>query len=237
MILDVANFADDNSPFTAADSTPEVLSKLSSESLNLLSWIRSNGLKANPDKFHLLLSDPNEELSMVFGNCEVKNSISQKLLGVTLDNKMSFDKHVSTLCDKASRKLHALSRVSNFMTLNQRKTIMQTFFLSHFGYCPLVWMFHSRKLNNRINRLHKRALQIVYNDYESSFETLLDRSGSFKIHERNIQTMAIELYKVAHNLAPRIMHLVFQTKSNPLYPRENIFKASNLKFGQLFGPK
>ena len=127
-------------------------------------------------------------------------------------------------CAKASQKLHALSRVSKFMTLNQRKIIMESFFLSHFGYCPLVWMFHSRTLNNRINRLHKRALQIVYNDYESSFDKLLDISGSFKIHERNIQTMAIELYKIVNNLAPTIMSLVFQTKPNPRYPRENILR-------------
>ena len=60
MLLDVANFADDNSPFTTAKTTPLVLSKIEDESVNLLNWIRMNGLKANPDKFHLLLSDSKE---------------------------------------------------------------------------------------------------------------------------------------------------------------------------------
>jgi len=229
MTLDVANFADDNSPFTTADSTSNILSKLSFESRILLSWIRNNGLKANPEKFHLLVSDQNENLNIIIEENEIKNSKSQKLLGVTIDNKMSFENHVSNLCTKASQKLHALSRVSKFMTFNQRKIIMETFFLSHFGYCPLVWMFHSRTLNNRINRLHKRALQIVFNNYESSYDELLNISGSFKIHERNIQTLAIELYKVVNNLAPKIMHFVFQTKTNLNYPRENTFKTSNVR--------
>ena len=98
-------------------------------------------MKANPDKFHLLLSDPNEEFSIKVDNFDLKNSKSQKLLGIKIDNKLTFDDHVTSICTKASQKLHALCRVSNYMTLNQRKTIMKTFIFSHFGYCPLVWMF------------------------------------------------------------------------------------------------
>ena len=63
---------------------------------------------------------------------------------------------------------------------------MKSFIESQFGYCPLVWMFHSRSLNNRINHIHERALRIVYKDYYSSFEELLEKDKSFTIHERNI---------------------------------------------------
>ena len=68
---------------------------------------------------------------------------------------------------------------------------MKTFILSHFGYCPLVWMMHNRRLNNRINRIHERALRLVYKDDSSSFEELLKIDNSFTIHERNIQSLAI----------------------------------------------
>ena len=74
---------------------------------------------------------------------------------------------------------------------------MQSFILSQFGYCPLVWMLHCRKLNNRINKIHERALRIVYQDNKLSFDALLKLDGSFTIHERNIQTLGIELYRVA----------------------------------------
>ena len=79
---------------------------------------------------------------------------------------------------------------------------------SGFGYCPLVWMFHSRKLNNRINNIHERALLIVFSDYTSTFQELLIKDNSVTIHIRNIQTLAIELYKVANGFCPEIMSYV-----------------------------
>ena len=90
-------------------------------------------------------------------------------------------------------------------------------------------MFHSRKLNHRINRRHERALRIVYKDNESSFDDLLNKDDSFTSHERNIQTLAIELYKVAYNLSPKIMHLILPLNNYANYPGEIIFKSRNVK--------
>ena len=104
------------------------------------------------------------------------------------------------------------------MTLHQRKLLFKSFILSQFGYCPLVWMLHSRKLNNRINKLHYRALKLTYQDENSSFDDLLERDNSFTIHERNIQSLGIELFKVAYGIAPEIMRLIFPTKQNIKYP-------------------
>ena len=115
------------------------------------------------------------------------------------------------------------------MNFNQRMTIMNTFILSQFGYCPLIWMFHSRGLNNRINRIHERSLRIIYQDHKSSFEDLLSTDESFTVHERNIQTLCIELYKVAWGISPQIMRLVFPTKTNICYPWENIFQTCNIR--------
>ena len=115
------------------------------------------------------------------------------------------------------------------MSFKQRKKIMESFILSHFGYCPLVWMLHSRKLNHRINRIHERALRIVYKDHKSSFKELLTEDESFTIHERNVQTLAIELYKVAYSLSPKIMNLVFPLNSQKKHPGENDFMTFNVK--------
>ena len=115
------------------------------------------------------------------------------------------------------------------MTLKQRKIIINTFIISHFGYCPLVWMFHNRTLNNRINRLHERALRITYKDDQSSFEELLLKDKSYTVHERNIQTLAIELYKVAYGLSPKIMNLIFPLNSDANYPGESTCETFNVK--------
>ena len=70
-------------------------------------------------------------------------------------------------------------------------------------------MFHSRELNNRINRLHKRALRLIYNDFTTSFEQLLDKDNSFTIHQQNIQSLAIEMYKVANGLYTNLFSEIF----------------------------
>ena len=73
---------------------------------------------------------------------------------------------------------------------------MDAYFIAQFGYCPLVWMNHSRTLNNRINGLHKRALSLVCNNFSSSFSELLEKDKSVTIHYRNLQTVAYEILKL-----------------------------------------
>ena len=106
-------------------------------------------------------------------------SSSQKLLGmILLNNKFDFDEYVTSLCRKASQKLNALARVAFYMNLSQRRLMINVLIFSQFGYCPLVWMFHGRKLNNSIKNIHERALRTVYRDYKSTFQLLLKQNKS-----------------------------------------------------------
>ena len=91
---------------------------------------------------------------------------------------------------------------------------MKAFIDSHFNYCPLTWMFHSRTMNNKINLIHERALRLVYPDYSSNFDELLKKDGSFSIHDKNIQTLAIEIHKFFHGLSPIIIKNIFQVNTN-----------------------
>ena len=77
------------------------------------------------------------------------NSSNEKLRGILFNNKFDFDEHVTSLCRKASQKLNALARVAQYLNLAQCRFITNAFIFSQFGYCPLVWLFHSRKLNTR----------------------------------------------------------------------------------------
>lgn len=124
-----------------------------------------------------------------FEDTTIKNSSSKKLPGVLINDKLTFNDHVSKLCQKASQKVHALVRVSNFMSEEKLRILMNAFFTS------LVWMFHSRTLNCRTNNLQERALQLVYNDSSSSFSELLKKDYSFTIHYRNILQLVIEIIK------------------------------------------
>ena len=93
-------------------------------------------------------------------------------------------------------------RVSKYLPSDQLRLIMKAFIESQFNYCPLLWMFHSRIINAKINGLHERSLRVVYDDRKSSFDELLKRDKSFTIHEKNIQKLAVEMYKIKSNISP-----------------------------------
>ena len=75
-------------------------------------------------------------------------------------------------------------------------------------------MFCSRKMNNRINHRHERVLRLVYDDYTNSFETLLLIDKTVCVHHRNIQKVALEMYKVKHHLSPNLICDIFDIKDN-----------------------
>ena len=153
-----------------------------------------------------------------------------KLLGITLDNKVTFQEDITKLCKKVSGKIHALSRISNYMEHNKLKILIRTFIKNEFNYCPLTWMFHNRTLNNKINKLHERALRIVYSNETSSFEDLLQKDKSFTIHERKLQKLGRLMYQVKNNLCPKIVKDVFLIREI-LYNLRNkcIWESQNLR--------
>ena len=121
-------------------------------SLSLFSWI------VLFTQSLLVFGNKDDEVTVNISGSFIKESDEEKLLGVTLDKTQNFKNHVNNLCKKASQKLHVLARVSRYMDKPQLELTMTSFVMSHFSYCPLVWMFHDRKSNNKINKIHERAL-------------------------------------------------------------------------------
>ena len=117
-------------------------------------------------------------------NAKIWESKTEKLLGVKIDRTLNFDEHVRSLCKKAGRKLSVLFRLSSYMNVKQKRTLMKSSFECQFGYCQLVWMFYSRGVNNKINHLHEPALRIIHKDNISTFEELLEKDGSYSKHHK-----------------------------------------------------
>ena len=162
----------------------------------------------------------------------VWESAEEKLLGVVIDKNLNFDSHLSKLCNKVSQKVSALARVSKLLPFHRKRILLKTFIESQFSYSPLIWMFCSRRLNRRINHIHERALRLVYDDYVSSFSDLLKKDKSVSVHHRNIQFLAIELFKVFHNMSPPFMKEIFgdaldkSNRSGTKFPRSKVNKVN-----------
>ena len=210
---EMCNFADDTTIYACDNNLKNLIRKLELDTLSAILWFENNYMILNKTKCHFLISgNTHEHLWAKVGNEMIWESSKEKLLGINLDNNLTFKDHVSTLCKKAGQKVTALARLVKYMPFHKRRILLKTFIESQFSYCPLIWMFCGRKLNRKINHIHERALRFVYDDYTSTFESLLEKDKSVSIHHRNIHRVAIEMYKVINNLSPGIIQDLFQKR-------------------------
>ena len=146
-------------------------------------------MKLNTDTYHLIISgNKHESLWTDIGNDKIWESNNVKLLEVNIDKDLKFNWHMLNICNKANRKLTILSRVFKYLTSEKKRILVRSYFESQFKYCPLVWIFHGRQINNRIIFLHKKALRTIYDDSTSSFESLLEKdNSSLRAHDRKDQ--------------------------------------------------
>ena len=131
-------------------------------------------MKGNKDKCHLLLNNK-ERVTMKIGETEIKSSNCEKLLGIKINDKLTFNENLNYIINKASHKTNTLSRVAPYMNESKKRILMNSYFWSQFSYFPFVWMFHSHTLNKKINRLHERCLRIAHNEEKSTNKNLLVR--------------------------------------------------------------
>ena len=170
----------------------------------LIQWFFENGMVANPGKFQMMFLGLKEKntLRLNINDNKILTMNKVKLLGIEIDSDLTFTAHIQNLCCKVNRKINAFSRLNTYISRPQAMMICNAVILSNFNYCPLIWLFSTKAANNEINRTHKRALRILFKDYDSSFDELLEKSESVKIHVQNLQKLMIEIYKTMNNLNP-----------------------------------
>ena len=197
--IDFVGYADDNILYTYSSKIDSGLTNLQGASEKLFSWCSTNHLVANAGKCHLLSSS----------NLPVDICITNK-------GRLNFDYYVNTLLKKANKTYHALARVSNYLDTKKRRVLMSAFVTSQFSYCTLVWMVHSRTLNNRNDKICERALRLVYkNETFLSFDDLLKRGNSVSFQQKNLQLLATEICKTKNDLGPKIMKDTFHFIQKP----------------------
>ena len=167
--FEIANYADESNPFSAKLNHKSVVEELEISSSVLFTWLWNNYMKANIEKSRLLLSDSNKLTANIDGKI-IESEDNHILLGITIDSNLSFNKHINFLCKKASAKLNALAGISGYMDLPKRRVIINSFITFQFGYCPLIWMFHSRVLNHNYELLIMIVSELLKNYFYSPYE-------------------------------------------------------------------
>ena len=226
----LCNYADDNTLFSHGNNITTIKNDLEQDFSKLDKWFNENYMVLNPEKCHFMCLGPNISTNenFTYKQFKLENSSEEKLLGVKIDKNLNFDSHIKDICKAAGRKLNALLRLCNTLSLSQQGLIINSFIKGQFNYCPLVWMFTSRKSNNLINRIHERTLRLLNccQPEATEYKELLSISNEFTIHDQNIQKLMIEVYKYINDLSPPIMNEIFQQ-------RESIY---NLRNSRVFQP-
>ena len=166
---------------------------------------------------------------------EIKNSSEVELLGITIDSQLKFKKHIDNLCRKASYELHAPRRIRKFLRVEKTKMLANAFINSQFNYAPLVWMFAGKTSINKICKIHHRTLQVIHNDYQKSYDELLDINKDVNIHQKHLRILALEVFKSITHVNPEFMWSYFNENTIPYNLRNGnrllLPSAKSVKFG------
>ena len=211
------NYADDNTVSHADRDLEKLKFSLETDSESLINWFHLNKMQANPDKFQAIAignKTKDQNLSFKLGSTSLTCEDEVKLLGVTIDFKLDFNSHITNICKKAARQLNVLKRIGHHLSRLSKLTIYHSFILSNFSYCPLTWHFCSETNAAKIEKLQERALRFIYNDYNSSYHSLLEKSLMPSLGVRRQRTLAIETFKIINKSSPLFLHDLVNIKEN-----------------------
>ena len=245
------NFADDNSLSATARTVTELKNTLQSESEVIINWFKNNKMIVNPEKFQAIILDKQKHdysyVTIKFDNKTVETVSSVRLLGIQLGDKLNFSLHVSNICTSAANQLSALIRLNNFLSFEGKRVLINSYFMSNFNYCPLVWMFSNATSLKKIENLQKRALRFLYNNYQLTYEELLDKANSSTMNVKRLRFLCVEICKTIYNLNLSFMKQIFEFRETNRNVRGkyrlnlNIPNYNQVTFGKkslrIFGPK
>ena len=198
-----------NYGYYCGEITKNVIKNLQSDLKIVLKWFRNNQMMTNPGKFQYMLLGKHKPLIIEMEGFQLESAKSVNLLVITIDHNLTFDTYISNLCKTASANVKSLSRIRNVLEEKQAKLLYNSFILSQFNYCCIIWMFCSKTTYKKIKQTQKSGLRVVYNEPHISLDKLLIRDQSISVHRKQINTLLTEIYKRFSGKNPYFMKSIF----------------------------
>ena len=204
----LCNLADDNTIYSCNINLQTILKDLKYDMQSILKWFKVNSMKSNPKKFQFMIFGKST-IILNINNVKIRESSSVVLLGLTIDNRLTFKDHINILLRRASFKLHALRRIRKYLTAVKTKLLYNAFINSQFNYASIIWMFCQDHL--KIEKIQYKTLKMVYNSNES-YEELLLRNNEVSIHQKQLCILTTEVFKSLADINPDFMKSYFTIK-------------------------
>ena len=233
---DICNFVDDNTIYSYNKLLSKILANLQLD-LNVLTWFTVNSLSPNLGKFQYMILGKciTNQLSLFINAIKIERTSEVVLLGTTIDDQLTFKTHIEYICRMAKYKLCPLQRIRNYLSTEKARLLATAFINSQFYYAPLIWMFAGKSLISKVQKIHFRTLQVLYNTYGKSYNELLILNRGISIHQKHLHFLATEVYKSVNNLNPQFMWNYFNISSLPYELRkgnkENLPETGTCRYG------
>ena len=194
---DVYNYADDNTLACCHKDPNIVKSTLEEASQISVEWFQDNFMKANPSKFQCMtLSRNNETLSYNIGDTVINSTGCVKLLGLYIDNKLNFSEHVKHLIKKCGKQVNVLGRLCNVLTMECKLQIVDALICSNLRYCNSIYHYCSKSDSMQLEKLFKRALRYVFNDFNSEYKDLRLKANRKSMYLSRLHDILFDVHKL-----------------------------------------
>ena len=238
----IFNYADDNSLSATNEKLDIAIDHLISDTKIAIEWFQNNFMKVNPEKFQIMFISPfDTNLDMpneitINDTCKIQPSTEVQLLGMNIDNKLNFDNHVRSLCKKASKQLKVLYRFRNVLGKKEKELLFNAFIISCFNFCPIVWNFCGKTSIKLVEKVQEKALRFVMNDYQSTYNELLNNSKRCTLHVARLRVLAVEVFKCVHKMNPKFLNNIVVKKESTYEFRDTLKlevpKFCKIKYGK-----
>ena len=208
--VEIYNYADDNTILCSGKCLTDVKAKLLDNVNRLIGWYHENNMKVNSEKFQCIIfgnvDDPGE---FIIDKQSIVPEKTVKLLGIHLDNKLTFHDHISHICQKASKQVNVLARLSNVLSESNKMLLYNSFIECYFNYCCTLWHFCSNVDTFKVEKIQKRALRYVSRQMTSPYEELLQICQKSPLYIVRLRKIAELVYMVSENMCPTYLNNLF----------------------------
>ena len=197
----IFNYADDNTLSYHHSDVTHVKTVLEDATAKAINWFSVNHMEANASKFQsMVLSRSECNVDFTVNGITIPTTDYVRLLGVDIDKTLNFNTHVTGLCKKAAKRLNCMGRLSKVISHECLVQVFDAFIRSSFSYCTTIWHFCGIRLSRKVEKIQWRALRLMYQDYESCYLSLLERSGRQTLYDVRIKNIAICVFRALNDL-------------------------------------
>jgi Reverse transcriptase (RNA-dependent DNA polymerase) len=228
-------FADDTAGLSSGPELKPLIQKVNAELQKLSVWFRANKMAVNVSKTKYIIFkpkgktitlDPNEgikfnnndingpvdnnkifELERIYDNSPTPQSRSYKLLGVLLDENLSFDQHCNMVCNKLAQSSYIINKVKNMLPRNLLRTLYFSLFNSHLLYCLPLYSCTANKNLKKITIMQKKVVRAICNaKYNDHTEPLFQQLSILPFEKLIMYTKSLLMHSIIHKYGPKSLH-------------------------------